>query len=79
MQFGEYILQSEEGAQQGDPLGPLYFCLVFKELLDSLRSELVLGYLDDVVVTQDLPPLAASELRIAGVCAVPGIVLRDEP
>jgi len=41
---------SEEGAQQGDPLGPLYFCLVFKELLESLQSELVLGYLDDLVV-----------------------------
>jgi hypothetical protein len=28
----------------------LYFCLAFKELLESLRSELVLGYLDDVAV-----------------------------
>ena len=50
LQFGEFILLSEEGAQQGDPLGPLYFCLVFKELLESLESELVLGYLDDVAV-----------------------------
>ena len=50
LQFGEFILRSEEGAQQGDPLGPLYFCLVFKELLDSLCSELVLGYLDDVAM-----------------------------
>ena len=33
-----------------DTLGPLYFCLVFKELLESLESELVLGYLDDVAV-----------------------------
>jgi len=43
-------ISSEEGAQQGDPLGPLYFCLVFKGLLESLESELVLGYLDDVAV-----------------------------
>jgi hypothetical protein len=29
-------------------LGPLYVCLAFKELLyESVRSELVLGYLDD--------------------------------
>jgi len=41
---------SEDGAQQGDPLGPLYFCLVFKDLRESLQSELVLGYLDDVAV-----------------------------
>ena len=50
LQFGAFILLSEEGAQQGDPLRPLYFCLVFKDLLESLRSELVLGYLDDVAV-----------------------------
>ena len=50
LQFGEFVLLSEEGAQQGDPLGPLYFCLVFKEQLESLQSELVLGYLDDVAV-----------------------------
>jgi hypothetical protein len=34
----------------GDPLGPLYFCLAFKEQLKSVRSELVLGYLDDVAM-----------------------------
>ena len=50
LQFSDYLLQSAEGAQQGDPLGPLYFCLAFKELLESVRSELVLGYLDDVVM-----------------------------
>jgi len=50
LHFGEFVMLSEEGAQQGDPLGPLYFCLVFKELLESLQSELVLGYLDDVAV-----------------------------
>jgi len=44
------VLQSAEGAQQGDPLGPLYFCLAFKELSESRQSELVLGYLDDVAL-----------------------------
>jgi tetratricopeptide (TPR) repeat protein len=33
----------------------------------------------DVVVTQELPPLAASERRIDGFGAIPDIVLRDEP
>ncbi len=46
LQFGHFVLLSEEGAQQEDPLGPLYFCLVFKELLESLQSELVLVPLD---------------------------------
>ena len=26
LQFGDYMLSSDEGARQGDPLGPLYFC-----------------------------------------------------
>jgi len=53
LQFGKYILHSQEGAQQGDPLGPLYFCLIFKDILQSLQSELVLGYLDDVTMGGD--------------------------
>ena len=50
LQFGDFMLQSAEGAQQGDPLGPLYFCLTFKAVLESLTSELVLGFLDDVAI-----------------------------
>ena len=50
LQFGDFLLQSAEGAQQGDPLGPLYFCLAFKDLLESRKCELVLGYLDDVAI-----------------------------
>jgi Reverse transcriptase (RNA-dependent DNA polymerase) len=38
----------KKGAQQGDPLGPLYFCLVLQPILKSLLSELVVRYLDDV-------------------------------
>ena len=37
----------EEGPQQGDPLGPLLFCLTVQPLLQSLSSELALGYMDD--------------------------------
>jgi Reverse transcriptase (RNA-dependent DNA polymerase) len=47
------VLHSEEGAQQGDPPGPLYFCLTIKELLESMQSELIIGYLDDIVVGGD--------------------------
>ena len=36
------------GAQQGDPLGPLYFCLAVHDLLTSLQSSIVVGYLDDM-------------------------------
>jgi len=38
---------SQEGPQQGDPLGPLLFCNTIHPLLTSLGSVL-LGYMDDV-------------------------------
>ena len=41
------IIQSAEGVQQGDPLGPLLFCLTIHELCSHLKSELCLFYLDD--------------------------------
>ena len=50
LQFGSQTVWSEEGAQQGDPLGPLLFCLTIQPLLESLKSELVIGFMDDVTV-----------------------------
>ena len=40
-------MSSQEGPQQGDPLGPTLFCLAVQPLLSSLSSELTAGYLDD--------------------------------
>ena len=39
--LGETPLQSSKGVQQGDPLGPLLFCLVIHLLTEKLTSELV--------------------------------------
>jgi hypothetical protein len=47
LQHGTYSITSEEGPQQGDPLGPLEFCLAVQPLLKSLQSPFSLGYLDD--------------------------------
>jgi len=46
--FGPYIVLPEEGAQQGDAIGPLLFCDTIHPVLSSLESSLKLGYLDDV-------------------------------
>ena len=43
-------LLSQEGCQQGDPLGPLLFSLTIQPIVMSLRSDLVLGYLDDLTL-----------------------------
>ena len=48
--FGPYIVSSEEGAQQGDPIGPLVFCNTIHPVLSSLDASLNLGYLDDVTL-----------------------------
>ncbi|XP_055334990.1 uncharacterized protein LOC129586034 [Paramacrobiotus metropolitanus] len=43
----QYNLSSESGVQQGDPLGPLLFCLVLHLLVITLTTELNAWFLDD--------------------------------
>ena len=45
--YGENIILSSEGVQQGDPLGPLFFCLTIHNMVQQLCSELNVFYLDD--------------------------------
>ena len=45
--FGESTLQSAEGVQQGDPLGPLQFCLTIHDMLQQVNCEFGVFYLDD--------------------------------
>lgn len=61
---GQYLIMSEEGPQQGDPLGPLLFSMTIEPLLTSLTSVLTLGYLDDLTVGDRQPIVAADVLRI---------------
>jgi hypothetical protein len=45
--YGDDTIQSAEGLQQGDPLGPLLFCLAVNDLVKSLQSPFNIWYLDD--------------------------------
>ena len=45
--WGENTIQFAEGVQQGDPLGPLLFCLSIHRMCTLLKSEFSLFYLDD--------------------------------
>ena len=47
LNFGEFLLMSDEGAQQGDPLGPLMFCASALKLTKRMESEFNLWFLDD--------------------------------
>jgi len=71
LKFGDRILDSNEGIQQGDPLGPLLFCLTIQPILQSLSSQLVIGYMDDVTVggdlnnvTQDIDKLKVESIKL---------------
>ena len=72
LQFGSLPLLSQEGAQQGDPLGPLLFCLTVHPLLSSLSSQLVCGFMDDftlggleVDVTDDVNRIGLEGQRLS--------------
>lgn len=55
---------SNEGPQQGDPLGPLSFSNTVQPLLTSMRAELTLGYLDDFTLGDHQGVVAKDVQRI---------------
>ena len=64
---GQYAVSSEEGPQQGDPVGPLLFSNTIQPLFTSLDSDLNLGYPDDVSLGGPADVVAADVAQIAKV------------
>jgi len=62
--FGSDIILSQEGPQQGDPFGPLLFCLTIQPLLTSLQSDLTLGYLDDLTLAGHQSTVSSDVQRV---------------
>ena len=65
------IIMSEEGVQQGDPLGPLLFCLTIQPIIAKLKCPLNVWYMDDGTlggevehVNQDFITLKEEALKI---------------
>jgi hypothetical protein len=56
--FGDFEISSEEGIQQGDPLGPLLFCLCLQPILESIIAPLRIGYMDDLTFGGPAPMIA---------------------
>ena len=50
LHFGEHVILSSCGVQQGDPLGPVFFALVVDGCASSLKAPLNVWYLDDATI-----------------------------
>jgi hypothetical protein len=51
---GEVVAKSSTGIRQGDPLGPLFFCLGIQSALlrigTNFPNHLILSYMDDITI-----------------------------
>jgi len=68
-------LISNDGPQQDDPIGPLLFSNTIQPLLESLESELPLGYLDDLTLGGPQSVVAADVRCVTEVGQATGLVL----
>ena len=50
LSIGEFLIDSSEGAQQGDPLAVFLFCLAINNILQTLISNFKSGYVDDISI-----------------------------
>ena len=68
LSFGAFEIFSGEGAQQGDPLGPLLFCLCLHPILESLDCSLKIGFMDDVTLGGHIEDVAKAvdQVRLLG-------------
>ena len=66
---------SQEGAQQGDLIGPLLFCNKIHPLLSSLQAPLNLSFLDDVTLASQVETVASDVAEIARAGSEIGLTL----
>ena len=75
--WGDRLLSSAEGVQQGDPLGPLLFCLTLFPLSQRLSSRFCVCYLDDVSIGGSCDTIL-SDLRVVEEAESLGLVLNTQ-
>jgi hypothetical protein len=73
--FGDRTISSEMGPQQGDPLGPLVFSLAIRKMLNSLKADLVLGYLDDISLGGSIDLVQDALMVLISTCNALGLSL----
>ncbi|GAU90643.1 hypothetical protein RvY_03032 [Ramazzottius varieornatus] len=73
--YGEHVIPSARGVQQGDPLGPLLFCLLTRNLSKSLQSPFNVWYLDDSTLGGDFELVSRDFQTIVEIGACLGLEL----
>ena len=75
--YGNSTILSAEGVQQGDPLGPLLFCLGIHDLISSLQSQFRVFYLDDGTLGGTLDEVSADLALIESQAPLLGLILNQ--
>ena len=73
--YDGHVIPSAEGVQQGDPLGPLLFCLALHPTLTSSSAEFRIGYLDDLFLGGELHQLEMEVENLKSSAAKIGLTL----
>ena len=76
--YGDDFLLSQEGVQQGDVLGPLYFALAIQEMTDECKSDYSCWFLDDGVLVANALTIKDDYLRMVDSAAAVGLRLKPE-
>jgi hypothetical protein len=73
--FGDHLISSSVGAQQGDPCGPLIFSLAIQQIILSLDSQLNIWYLDDGTLADYLEVVLSDFKKIINLSRKTGLEL----
>jgi len=78
LSFGDFIIESEEGTQQGDPLGPLVLSASSLKLVKLLKSELNIWFMDNGTIGRDVEVLIEDYETVMRVGKELGLVLNEQ-
>ena len=76
--FDNNIVESAEGVQQGDSLGPLLFSLTIHHLLSHLAAELKVFYLDDGTLGGTIEEVVGDLQKLEEAADTLGLVLNHQ-